>query len=381
MVALGKTFRACGVRLVAGAAAVLVGSGSAVLGGVCTCGSVHMCVWCASKILAVRSENAQKAADALAAAGYGLALGTNTLRHYERQWYGSLRRPGRGGLVAVLHDAWTGAYGSAGRPWRRLRDEFGIVGYERAFEDTWGSASGWHLHFHVLWVFECPLTDDQFAEFQVRAGVLWADAVVNAGGYTVSTSCSRPGCPCEGRGHGTDVRRLGKGEEGDAARYLYKDGDKGTAGFGLEFTRSDLKDGRGYGRMSPFQLGDLAAEEIEELGEEGPLVRAYRERENGVHGVKKHRRTPGLNKVLAALEVEQDERTDAEIAADEDDDRKLIAVIPAETWYRHIVRERGRRLAILRAAEALGEVGVRTLIESWGLVWGADVLPAETTQQ
>jgi hypothetical protein len=377
--AKGKTFLACGTALTAGAAGLTLGERSASFAGVCTCGSVHMCVVCGARILAVRAENAQAMADALAAAGYGLYLGTNTLRHFERQAYGSLRRGERCGLITVLHDAWKGAFGSAGRPWRRLRDEFGIVGYERAFEDTWGSDTGWHLHWHVLWVTERPLSDEDLRRFRRRLAETWRDAVLGAGGYAVSMKCTRPDCPCEGEGHGTDLRPLNTGEEGDAARYLYKDGDKeGSAGFGLEFTRSDLKDGRRWGRMSPWQLGDLAAEELAELGEPGPLVAKYREREYGVNGVKKHRRTPSLNKILAALDVAQDERTEAEIAADEDEERKLIAIIPAATWYRHIVRHRGRRLALLRAAESLGEVGVRTLIESWGLVWGTDVLPADT---
>lgn len=52
-------------------------------------------------------------------------------------------------------------------------------------------------------------------------------------------------------------------------------------------------------------------------------------------------------------------------------------MIPAATWYRHIARHKGRALALLRAAERLGVVGVRTLVESWGLVWGADVMDAE----
>ncbi|MER6366719.1 hypothetical protein [Kitasatospora sp. NPDC001527] len=355
---------------------MLTGSRGASFGGVRTCHSVHMCPWCGAKILAVRAENIQAAADALHEAGYGLYLGSHVLRHYGRQQYGSLRRGQRGGLVVVLHDSWRGAFGSAGRPWRRLRDEFGIVGYERAFEDTWGPATGWHLHWHVLWVTSRPLTEEEFERFRRRLAEMWRDAVLGAGGYEVSTTCDRPGCPCEGRGHGTDVRPINAGEQDAAARYLYKDGDKGRAGIGLELARGDLKDGRGHLRMSPLQLGDLAAAELAETGEtDGPFVTAYREREFGVNGIRKHYRTQSLNRTLDGL-VEQDERTDAEIAADDGQDLVPIAVIPAETWYRHIVRHTGRRLALLRATESLGEVGVRTLIEGWGLEWGRDVLPA-----
>ncbi len=349
--------------------------------GVQTCHSVHLCPVCMSKVLAVRASNVQLAADGLAAAGYVLALGTNTLRHFPRQAYGSLRRGQRGGLVAVLHDAWKGAYGSAGRPWRRLRDSYGIVGYERAFEDTWGSQSGFHLHWHVLWVLKVDpaLTGDQRRElldgFRRSIAATWRDAVLGAGGYEVSMKCDRPDCSCGGEGHGTDVRFIGADEEGDAARYLYKDGDKGST-IGLELTGAAFKDGRAWDRMSPLQLGDLAAEELLQLGEPGPLTEKYRERERGVFNVHKHYRSQSLNRLIKSLEIEQDVRTEAEIASEEGEGLRAVAVIPARTWYRHIAYHPGRRLALLKATEALGETGVRTLIESWGLVWGRDVLPA-----
>ncbi|MFI9366985.1 hypothetical protein ACIG5E_39035 [Kitasatospora sp. NPDC053057] len=350
--------------------------------GVQTCHSVHLCPVCMSKVLAVRASNVQLAADGLAAAGYVLALGTNTLRHFPRQPYGSLRDGQRGGLVALLHDAWKSAYGSAGRPWRRLRDSYGIVGYERAFEDTWGSESGFHLHWHVLWVLKVDpeLTGDErrelFDRFRRAVAETWREAVLGAGGYEVSMKCDRPNCPCGGEGHGTDVRFIGSAEEGDTARYLYKDGDKGTAGIGMELTRSDFKDGRRWDRMSPLQLGDLAAEELLQLGQPGPLTEKYRERERGVYKVRKHYRSQSLNKLIKALEIEQDVRTEAEIAAEEGEGLRAVAVIPARTWYRHIAYHPGRRLALLKATEALGEDGVRVLIESWGLTWGQDVLSA-----
>ncbi len=374
-VSMNRGFRQCGLRLIDDDAKVMLGAGASIA-GVRLCRKVHNCPWCMGKILPVKAANVQLAADGLAAAGYGLALGTNAFRHFVRQLYGSLRPADRGGLVAVAHDAWKGAYGSSGRPWRRLRDEFGIVGYERAFEDTWGSETGWHLHWHTLWVFAQPLTPERCLEFQRASALIWRDAVLAAGGYEVSLACARPDCSCGGEGHGTDVRLLGAGQQGDAARYLYKDGDKGTAGIGVELTRSDFKSGRTWGRMSPLELGDLAAEELVMLGQPGPLVAKYREREWGVHKVRKHYRTQGLNKILCQLGIPQDERTEAEITADEGEGLRLVAIIPSRTWYQYIAYKKGRRLALIQAAESSGDAGVRALIESWGLVWGKDVLPA-----
>ncbi|MFB8385396.1 hypothetical protein [Streptomyces rubiginosohelvolus] len=375
-VALGSAFLACGTKLTGKTAEVLWREGEATIGGTCRCNNVHVCAWCMARILAVRSANIQAAADGLADHGYGLHLGTNTLRHFPRNKFGTVRKGMRHGLVAVLTDGWKGAYGSAGRKWRDLRDEFGIVGYERAFEDTFGFDTGWHLHWHTMWVTEEVLDDETQARLRDALAEAWATAVEAAGGYSVSEACDRPGCHCGGKGHGFDLRPLNKGEEGQAARYLYKDGDKakggGVAKIGLELA-SDNKAARLDGRMGPLELGDAAAAELLRLGQPGPLVEKYREREFGVFQVRKHYRTQNLNKLIKALGIAQDERTKEEIT-DDTVGLTAIAVIPASTWYRHIARHKGRRLDLVKVAETYGLPGVRRLVESWGLVWGKDVL-------
>jgi hypothetical protein len=375
-VAVGNGFKACGYRLTGGSAELLWKPGEATFGKTCRCNNVHVCPWCMSRILAVRGSNVQLAADGLADAGYGLHLGTNTLRHFPRQKFGTIRKGMRHGLVAVLCDGWAGAYGSAGRKWRTMRDDFGIVGYERAFEDTFGWGSGWHLHWHTMWVTEEVLDAETQAAFRDALADAWADAVEAAGGYSVSEECERSGCSCGGKGHGFDLRPLNKGEEGQAARYLYKDGDKakgGVAKIGLELAGQNFKAGQQEGRMGPLDLGDAAAAELLRLGRPGPLVEKYREREFGVFQVRKHYRTQNLNKLIKALGIQQDTRTEEQIT-DDTEGLTAIAVIPAATWYRHIARRPGRRLDLIKVAEVYGLPGVRRLVESWGLVWGKDVL-------
>lgn len=351
--------------------------GDAAITGVCRCNNVHLCVWCGSRILAVRASNAQAMADGLAAAGYGLYLGTNTLRHFERMAFGSNRKGERFGLISVLHDGWRGAYGSAGRKWRDLRDEYGVIGYERAYEDTWGPRTGFHLHWHALWVTAVPLDEDGVTEFRRALAVAWADSVRASGGYAVSLRCDRPNCPCGGEGHGTDLRALTDGEEGETARYLYKDGDKGTAKIGLELSGQEFKSARADGRLSPWQLGDAAAAELAATGTAGVFTEKYRERERGIFGVRKQYRTQNLNRLVKKLEIPQDTRTENEIT-DESGGLVPILVIPSGTWYRHIARVPGRRLDLVKVAEAHGVSGVRLLIESWGLRWGIDVFDPPT---
>ncbi|MCW2899231.1 MAG: hypothetical protein JWO67_1496, partial [Streptosporangiaceae bacterium] len=185
-------------------------------------------------------------------------------------------------------------------------------------------------------------------------------AVVAAGGYAVSEE------------HGVKVDHVDLSEAGAVGRYLFKDGDHARIepidGVGAEMAFGGEKNGKA-GRMGPFQLGDAAA-----TGE-AAMVEAWQEREYGTYGVRKMYLSNGMKARLAALGV-VDDRTDAEIAADAGAPREPLALIPRDTWYGHVVPVKGRRLALIRAAEALGAVGVRTLIESWGLVWGVDVLPA-----
>jgi len=387
-VSLNEAFKGCGFRLTAGQAELLWKPGEATFGKTCRCNNVHTCPWCMSRILAVRGSNVQLAADGLSDHGYGLHLGTNTLRHFERMAFGTVRKGMRHGLVAVLHDGWKNAYGSAGRRWRTMRDDFEIVGYERAFEDTFGWGSGHHLHWHTMWVTRTVLDPEAQAAFRDALAAAWAYGVEAAGGYSVSETCDRPGCSCNGKGHGTDLRPL-NGAEGDEeggagkqARYLYKDGDKakgGVAKIGLELAGQNFKAGRGEDRMGPLDLGDAAAAELERLGRPGPFVEKYREREFGVFQVRKHYRTQNLNRLIKELGIQQDVRSEEEIT-DDTEGLTAIAVIPAATWYRHIARRQGRRLDLIKVAETYGLPGVRRLIESWGLVWGKDVLDPPTPE-
>ncbi|MFF3062342.1 hypothetical protein [Streptomyces sp. NPDC057909] len=374
-VSLGKTFRGCGRKLFAGAATVQKGADGSSYAGVVTCGMVHMCTWCCARILVARADFAQQAAEAWIANGGGIVLSAHTLRHFKRQKYGTLRKRERGGLVAVLHDGWSGAYGHrSGKMWQQAKRAHGITGVLRSYEDTWGLNSGFHVHFHAMWFTERPLAPEEVEKFGKALSARWGHAVVAAGGYKPSDSCNRPGCDCGGNGHGVRVDHVDLTEAGAVGRYLFKDGDKARTepidGVGAEMAFGADKEGRRGGRLGPFQLGDAAA-----TGE-AEAVEAWQEREYGVFNVRKMYLSNGMKARLAELGI-VDNRTDQEIAEDEGREKRTpIAVIPRDTWYQHIVPVRGRRLALLKAAESGGVAAVQKLIAEWGLVWGRDVLPA-----
>jgi hypothetical protein len=347
----------CGRAALGGGVTPVLGATGAHFAGLVTCGKVHLCPVCSAKIRAARAAELDRVAPIWESRGRGFAMMTLTIRHYRRMPLGSItkaaRAAGRGGLLAVQHDAWRAAF-SGGRPWRELRRTFGVIGYVRTWEVTHG-ANGWHPHWHVGIFTAWPWSPTEAEAFAATAHALWAHGLERAGGY-------RPGA------HGVRVDVAPVGDTGAMARYLVKDqAGKARIQVGAELHRSDLKDGRG-GSRTPFQIaldfqltGDVADVDL------------WREYEVGTRSVRAMHWSAGMRALLAEL-VELEERSDEEIAQEEAPGEAL-AVIPAEIWYRHVIRHRGRSLALLRAAEALGAVGVRTLVESWGLVWGRDVLP------
>lgn len=343
-----KALRGCGKSVIAGGVTPMMVAGVAYFSGVATCGKVHLCPCCGAKIRAARSAELQAAGVAWECRRCGLALMTLTMRHYERQRLKT--------LVGQQTQAWKLSFGmNAGREWRTTKVVFGIEGYVRAWECTHGEAHGWHPHYHVLFFLTRPWTQQQGAEFEEIAYRLWSTALAKVGAYLPD------------RQHGVRLDIAGRGEGGVLSRYLMKFQDgKADWTLGDEMTRQDIKSGH-PGHRTPFQIardflthGDMRDFEL------------WREFEAGAYNLRALYWSQGMRAKLRDL-VELDERSDAEIAAEERYGEPL-AVIPAEVWYRHIAGRQGRSLALLRVAESLGQAGVQHLIASWGLVWGVDVL-------
>lgn len=354
-----KGLKGCGRSAIAGGVGVVLNGNVAHMTGLVTCGKIHLCPVCSAKIRAARSEEIDTITGAWQEAGHGLAMMTLTLRHYRRMPLGTTRKRERSGLVAVQHDAWITAFGSrAGKMWQRLQNDHGVIGYVRVWECTQGG-NGWHPHFHVLLFLDRPWTRDRADAFEAAARDRWLRSVQKAGGY-------RP----NDRGVKVDVPRPEDARQ--FSRYLFKNQD-GKARFerwtpGAELARADLKTGQQDGSRMPFEVAQGAAAG---LADDVPLWHEY---EYAAHGIRAMYWSNGLRALLADL-VDLDDRSDEEIAA-EDVGGEGLALIPAETWYRAVIRHRGRSLDLLKAAEAGGAWAVRGLVESWGLVWGRDVLDA-----
>jgi hypothetical protein len=375
-------------------------NGRAYLSGVGTCGKVHFCPVCQATIRTARSAELQAAGtawetyggrhqDALTEAraakarvtaaieagespdwmdlvaearadglqGGGLAMLTLTMRHYARHDLSD--------LVDQQRDAWKLSLGqNAGRAWRAAKKRFGVAGFVRAWECTHGANHGWHPHWHVLVFFEEPLTPDEGTALEDVIYEAWSSALTKVGAYLPD------------REHGVRLDLSGHGEGGALARYLmkYQDGKTGWS-TAAEMTRQDVKAGRD-GHRTPLEiartfLGDGQDEAYERDRD------LWHEYENGAAGLRSLYWSNGLRARLAPL-VDLEERTDAELAVAEDGQATPVAVVLADPWHRHIGLRKGRSLALLKAVERDGITAMRSLVESWGLVWGVDVTEPPT---
>jgi hypothetical protein len=349
-------FIECGRKAIAGGVTLKTGPGAAGWEGIATCGSVHVCPVCMPTVRKVRADELARAGAAWESVNVeqgearGLVLVTLTMRHFARQ---SLNL-----LVQRQREAWKRAFGqNALRTTKQIKKDYGVVGHVRAWETTHG-ANGWHAHFHIALFLEERPDARRVRVLERLIYRAWAEALEHVGAYRPSEA------------HGVRVDAPGVGEAGQIAKYLMKGQDGKTWTAAQEMTLAHVKTGRKGHRM-PLQIarGAVAGDERD--------IELWREYEDAATGIRALYWSNGLRKRLAEL-MKLDDRGDAQVAAEEEvKDKKPLAHFPVRTWYGHIVKVPGRRLQLVHAAEKWALSGVRTLVESWGLLWGIDVTEPE----
>ncbi|SMX99207.1 hypothetical protein BAURA86_02824 [Brevibacterium aurantiacum] len=206
------------------------------------CGSIWACPVCSAVIRAERALEITQAVDAHHAAGGSILFVTLTIRHDRAD-------PLKQSIDAVLGswrkllqgNAWAGSKTRNG-----MRDRYGVSGYIRSTEVTYGS-SGWHPHLHSLVFCEDRLSDIEAAAFGNELHARWARFVEQATGKLPT------------REHGTDVQRVD--EDGQVlGKYLAKVQDDGQStakkwDASAELARADVKRGR-EDNLVPFELLD-----------------------------------------------------------------------------------------------------------------------------
>lgn len=299
-------------------------SGRAYYAGLLACGSVWVCPVCASKIQQVRAEELRQAIAEAEAQGLTTALLTLTVPHTRHD------------TLADLLDGFTRALGAVlrGRAWRKLADEeaFGIAGYVRSLEVTWGEASGWHPHAHVALFLRAGVDLGELAD---RLFPLWQQAVT-------------------GRGLGEPNRAAFALHDGShVSRYVTKLGSEW--GISEELVRSHTKSASGA-RFSPFDLlGEVAFGE-HDPGPRSRFAALFREYAATFHGRRQLQWSQGLKRSLLTT----DGPTDGEIADSLGHLDPILSRLSLEEWA--AVRARRLQGTLLLVAELHGAEGVASLL-------------------
>jgi hypothetical protein len=262
------------------------------LSGLQTCGSVWACPCCARKIGAERSRDVAQVLRAVAAENGSAALITLTMRH------------ARGDRLSDLWDALTAAWGTvtSGRGWVTDQQTFGILGWVRTVEVTYGAA-GWHVHVHAVVALDGPTSPEMMAELGGRMFDRWERKLVKLGFSAVAD-----------RG-GLDVRPVQM--TGDSIEAVADYISKVTH----EITAPTTKEGRN-GNRAPFRilLDFLATGNADDY----ELWVVW---ERTSH----NRRQVTWSRTLRDWAGLARERTDEEVAA-QDHHGEDAFVLPPETW-------------------------------------------------
>ena len=139
--------------------------------GVMLCASVWVCPICASRITERRRQEVRLAVEEHEKTGGTVIMVTRTIPHYH---FDNLR---------YLMERFTKAERSfkQHRRFKKIKKKYGIIGYIRALETTWGLLHGWHPHFHDLLFLVRSLTIEEWRDLEYELYVLWCDVAQSAG--------------------------------------------------------------------------------------------------------------------------------------------------------------------------------------------------------
>ena len=303
-------------------------------GGLQTCGSVHVCSVCGTKINERRSKDIGTACARWTDRGGSVFMVTFTLQHSQ------------GDSLADLAGAMNEAYRKMRQPrrWQLFEKRIGLAGSITAREYTYG-AHGWHPHMHSLWFVERPLDAREARKLERWIRSAWRNALERVGRFASVWV-------------GVHVSFSNK----NLADYLVKRGRAWTVGD--ELTKTSMKRGRAHGSRSVAQLLHDAGAGDEQAGRLFQEYADWTYRKNALVW------SPGLR---ALVGLEEKEKTDEEVAAEEVAGGRLLVTLERGQWY--IVLGNDARAEVLLVAAAgevaqvcsfLAQLGV--VLEPWQLI-------------
>jgi len=296
---------------------------------------------CAARVRQERSQQIGRMAVKHLKRGGGLSYFTGTLRHHRGQRLSD--------LWDAMNAAWSGGVVN-GRAWVSDRDEFGIVGYVKSPDVTYGE-NGWHPHLPVLIFTESPLDDDKRRKLRDRMYDRWSGKLDRMG-YEKPFKIN---CPL-------DKVRSERGVSDYIASAVLKEGGVDV---GFEVQRHDRKraadsrPGGGRGSMTPFQI----LRELSHWPDDGELRRLWLEYERATAD-RKSIHWSGLAELREEVQAELDEEAEQEAEA------VLVEEIDPPTYYAMLC-EPGGLTGLLECVEGLREESPASYIRrfyrrSWG---------------
>lgn len=292
--------------------------------GLATCGSVHTCPICASKIQERRRQEVAQAITYCASIKAAPVMVSYTFPHRVDQPLAF--------LLSLQQSAIKSLRGS--RTYMALMQRAGSAGRIRTLEVTFGQ-NGWHPHTHELLFLKAKMPPawlrDQLAQ-------LWLKA------------CEKVGLFNRDRDSEADFLRYSvdarAGDEG-VAGYMAKMDDQTKWGLSHELTKSSSKQGRRSG-VHPFKLAD-----------DDMTAHLFIEYVRAMKGQRQLVWSRGLKAAVGVAE-----KTDDEIAREETTKiDQAIAILP-DQW--RIVLGNDARFELLQAAQAAGVVGVAEFLKLLG---------------
>lgn len=227
-------------------------------GNLTLCGSVWACPRCAAVVAYARSREIGSALRVASARGGAVYLVTLTMRHGPRDRLEDLWL----GLSTAWRRAFSGPAWTGGT--RMVGDAalFGVAGYVRAVEATWGDpgtgGSGWHLHVHALVVtvapVGCVVRSDAAAVLGVTAvDPEWVGRCALAGRIAARWSAGLVKRGLSVGAAGVDVRRVTDGGAEHLGAYLSKATYDSAARLGMEVGAGSVTKA-GRANRTPFEL-------------------------------------------------------------------------------------------------------------------------------
>lgn len=311
-----------------------VNGGTAQPANIATCGSVWGCTACAGKIRSARAAEIEHLVRSHLAAGRHATMLTFTLPHTATDALSV--------LLAAVMAAWAKMVSGSVYS-KTIRDQYGIIGFIRALEVTYGR-NGWHPHLHVLVFHTKQLWHDDgtLDDFRWTFAQRWARFISQTLGREIHHN------------YGVDATPV-RDHPGIGA-YVSK--------IHFELARSDLKTNKNNpGRTSrtPWQV----AIDGDETGDAQDIAR-WKEFVRATKG----RRMLGISPELRRQYGHHDtaDKTDTELAA-ETQDGDIVATIDRRVWLaarRH--RARALIAAALLAYETNGLAGMTQELATVGAV-------------